>query len=113
VAAVPGSFAPAARSALPGLKEEREMADRWTHFGQQSGPVCAAGRGVVLTPSDSVDVVNTTIALWVGGAGAVNVDLADGGTVLISGIPAGTLLPIRVKRLRATSTTATLIVGLD
>jgi hypothetical protein len=75
--------------------------------------MCPCGRGVVITPNDGADIANVTLAVWVGGAGNLNVDLADGGTVLISGIPAGTLLPVRVKRVRATSTTATLIVGLD
>lgn len=89
------------------------MADRWTVYGQQSGPLCAYGRGAVITPNDGADIANVSIAVWIGGAGNLNVDLADGGTVLFSGIPAGTLLPIRAKRVRSTSTTATLIVALD
>jgi hypothetical protein len=89
------------------------MADRWTGYNQGSGPLCAYGRGAVITPNDGADIANTSLALWVGGAGNLNVDLADGGTVLVSGIPAGTLLPLRVKRVRSTSTTATLIVALD
>lgn len=35
-----------------------------------------------------------------------------GTTVLFSGIPAGTVMPIRAKRIRSTSTTATLLVCL-
>lgn len=68
---------------------------------------------VSVTPSDSTDLTNPSLALWIGGAGAVNVDLLEGGTVVFSAIPAGTLLPIRAKRVRSTSTTATLILSLD
>jgi len=70
-----------------------------------------------ITPSDSDDLDATvggsaTRGVWVGGAGNLNVDMASGPTVLFSGVAAGTLLPIRVKRVRSTSTTATNIVGL-
>jgi hypothetical protein len=67
----------------------------------------------VVTPSDSTDLTDLALALWVGGAGNISLDTPDGSTVTISGIPAGTILPLRVKRVRATSTTATLIVALD
>lgn len=80
----------------------------------------------VCTPSDANDLVSDganakgyqrSTAVWVGGAGALSVIMADGNagtpeTVLFSGIPAGTLLPISVRRIRATGTTATLIVPL-
>lgn len=71
-------------------------------------------RALVVTPADGADLVtdSCTRAVWVGGAGNLNVDMANGNTVLFSGIPAGTFLPIQVKRIRSTSTTATLIVAL-
>ncbi len=69
--------------------------------------------GAVVTPNDGVDLARPTRGLWVGGAGNLNRDLVgDGGTVLLSGVPAGTQLPLNVRRVRATSTTATLIVAL-
>lgn len=77
---------------------------------QNAAPAMGAA---VVTPNDSTDLtVSPTRSLWIGGAGNVNVDMADGTTVLFSGISAGTLLPVQVKRVRATSTTATLIVAL-
>lgn len=66
----------------------------------------------VLTPHDTNPVTVPHRALWVGGAGAITVITAGGDTVLLSGIPAGTLLPIQVKTLKATGTTATLIAAL-
>jgi hypothetical protein len=38
--------------------------------------------------------------------------MSDGVAVLLSGIAAGTLLPIRCTRVKSTGTTATLIVNL-
>lgn len=73
-----------------------------------------ARNAFVVTPADGADLVGNscTRGVWVGGAGNLNVDMANGSTVLFSGIPAGTFIPIQVKRIRSTSTTATLIVAL-
>lgn len=59
-----------------------------------------------ITPSDANDLANSGI-LYVGGAGAVKVDLLNGSTVTIAGLTAGTFLPVRVKKVHATGTTAT------
>lgn len=68
--------------------------------------------GAVITKSD-LAVFRPTRALWVGGAGAVSVRFADTQvTCLLSGIAAGTLLPLRVDMLYDTATTATLVAGL-
>jgi hypothetical protein len=72
-----------------------------------------ARRASVITPSDSANLTNGAFALWVGGAGNVNLVTSGGDTVLISGIPAGTYLNIQTSRVLATNTTATLIVGLS
>lgn len=68
--------------------------------------------GAAVTPSDST-VIKATRGLWVGGAGNVNAVLVgDGAAVLFSGVPAGTLLPIRAIQVLSTNTTATLITAL-
>lgn len=67
--------------------------------------------GAAITPSDAT-VLTETKALWVGGAGAITITMSDGNNVLLSGIPAGTLLPIAVTKVLSTGTTATLIVAL-
>lgn len=65
-----------------------------------------------VTPSDTVEIPDgVTDALWVGGAGVVVAVLQDGKTVNFTTL-AGAFLPLRVKRVNATSTTATLIVAL-
>lgn len=83
--------------------------------GQRTGWDSPCANAEVITPDDSNDLSINTRAVWVGGAGNLNVDMvgAKGSTtVLFSGITAGTVLPIQVKRIRSTSTTATLIVAM-
>lgn len=67
----------------------------------------------VVTPSDSTDV--TFDALFVGGAGNVTVNPetgGQGGNITITGVTAGSILPIAGYRVRSTGTTATNIVAL-
>lgn len=64
-------------------------------------------------PNDATDLVNgQTRGVYVGGAGNMDVLMSDGSEVTFSGIPVGTILPIAVKRVKATNTTATNIVAL-
>jgi hypothetical protein len=58
---------------------------------------------------DAVDLDDPSDALWVGGAGTLKVNTVGGQTVTISGVAAGTLLPIRVTRVWENGTSATLI----
>lgn len=61
-----------------------------------------------VTPSDSADA--SGLALWVGGAGNISIITAGGQTVTLSGVQAGTLIPLEFSRVRSTGTTATNIV---
>ena len=68
--------------------------------------------GEAVTPSDTVNLSAPARGLWVGGAGAVSVQMyGDGGTVIYAGVPAGTLLPVQCTRVNATGTTATNIIA--
>lgn len=81
--------------------------------GTIDSPIAPARNVTLITPDDSNDLANVAKALWVGGAGAISlIAVDDSAAVLISGIAAGTVVPIRAKRVRATGTTATLIVNL-
>lgn len=78
--------------------------------GQES--TAAAQGAAAVTPSNTVDLANgPTRALWVGGAGDISLDFAQGDTVTLVGVPVG-LLPVSAKRIRVTGTTATNIVAL-
>ena len=48
--------------------------------------------------------------LFVGGAGAVKVTTIAGTDVIFTGVVAGTVLPVRVKKVFSTGTTATNMV---
>lgn len=61
-----------------------------------------------ITPSDDTEFDPPSRALWVGGAGNVSVTTVNGHEAVIQGVQAGTLLPIRVTKVKA-ATTATLI----
>lgn len=66
-----------------------------------------------VTPSNSA-TIRPTAALYIGGAGTVAVVMAGEGnsTATFSGVAAGTILPISVKQVKSTGTTATLILAL-
>lgn len=84
-----------------------------TDLANASNSITApAGRFAAVTPSDSVDLTYLTRALYVGGDGTVVAVDANGTAVSFVGVVAGTVLPIRVSRVNATSTTATNIVAM-
>lgn len=73
----------------------------------------ATGRAAVaITPHDSTLLATQPRAIYVGGAGNVTVVNPDGTTCLFSNVPQGAILPVECKRINATGTTATLLVGL-
>ena len=71
-----------------------------------------AKNAFAITPSDTVFLTKNASALYVGGTGNITCVTAEGDTVLFTAIPEGAILPINVKRVNATATTATLIIGL-
>jgi hypothetical protein len=68
--------------------------------------------GTAVTANDSTNL-GCTRAVWVGGAGDLAVTFYRTGNVrTIVGVPAGTMLPIRVSKVMSTNTTATSILAL-
>jgi hypothetical protein len=65
-----------------------------------------------VTPSDDTDLTVVTRGLYVGGAGNVAVITKGGETVTFTGVVAGSILPVRVARVKATNTTATTIMAI-
>ena len=59
-------------------------------------------RGVNLTASDSTDLAQVSDALYVGEAGDAVVRGEDGVEFTLLGLVAGTILPIRIRRLLTT-----------
>jgi hypothetical protein len=65
-----------------------------------------------ITPSDTINLVTPARMVYVGGAGAVAAVMRSGAVVTFAAVPVGTVLPIQVARINATSTTATNLVAL-
>jgi hypothetical protein len=72
-----------------------------------------------ITPSDTDELPMITRAIYVGGAGDIAVILADdtpvgssGSSITLKAVPVGTVLPMRVRQVWSTNTTATLLIGL-
>jgi hypothetical protein len=76
------------------------------------------GRAAAVTPSDTVDIpavtggTNNGCVLYIGGAGNIKVTTVGGDDVVFVGLSAGQFVPVQVKRVWSTSTTATNIVAL-
>jgi hypothetical protein len=72
-----------------------------------------AENAYAITPADDADLPRSTRSIYVGGAGDVNVVLANDDTnVIFVNVAAGSVLPIRVKKVLSTDTTATDLVAL-
>jgi hypothetical protein len=65
-----------------------------------------------VTPNDSTDLTALARAIYVGGTGAVKVTMVNGDTPTFTGVQAGSILPIAVRRVWSTGTTATSILAL-
>jgi len=88
------------------------MPARDEFFGKMDDITGSATSGAAITPSDSNDLTHVTRAIWVGGDGNITFTMSGGMNVTLTGVKAGSLLPIRAKRVLSTGTTATGIVGL-
>ncbi len=64
-----------------------------------------------ITPG-ATEFTDWTRYIYVGGVGDVEAVSVRDTTVIFKAVPVGTVLPIRAKKVLATNTTATLLVGL-
>lgn len=86
------------------------MADKFENF--YVNPSDPADHAYSITPSSSTDLPYFTRAIYIGSDGDLDVTLvSETGNTSISftGLVAGTLLPIRVRRVWETSTAGNLI----
>lgn len=69
--------------------------------------------GVAVTPADGTDLPDGACsAIYVTGSGNVNINLASGGTAVLTGLSAGQIVRVNASRILSTSTTATGIYAL-
>lgn len=78
---------------------------------QDMGPAGPITNAFAITPGAAL-FDQPTRALWVGGAGNVALETVGGDSVTFSGVAAGTLLPVRARKVVVSGTTATSILGL-
>jgi hypothetical protein len=64
-----------------------------------------------VTPSDGAEFAQPMRSLYIGVTGNVAVLTTNGQSVIFANVPVG-ILPIRCRRVNATGTTATNIIGL-
>lgn len=65
-----------------------------------------------ITTDNSNDLPTPAKAIYVGGAGDLTVTTGSGEDVVFKAVPVGTVLPVKIKRVKATGTTATLLLAL-
>ena len=79
----------------------------------QTALTSPARNGFSVAPDDNTDLPVSCRSLFVGGAGNLSVILVgDSSPVAFTNISQGTILPVSVKRVLTSSTTATDIVAL-
>lgn len=87
------------------------MTDNFESFAIGLGSLAVDAEEV--TPNDSEDLDYVSRGIYVGVSGDLSVVLRDSTSpVLFQNMPNGTFLPIRVRRVRNTDTTASGIVAL-
>lgn len=78
----------------------------------QTTPDSVAQQCIAITPADSDLAGGAVRALYVGGSGNVKITDPQGNAVTFANVPAGVVLPVMAKRIWATGTTASNIIGL-
>lgn len=83
------------------------------NFASSAGGIQAPGKGAFsITASDSDDLSQVTRGIYVGTSGNLAVIMADDTEVTFNSLSAGIVHPLRVKRVKSTSTTASNILGI-
>lgn len=83
-----------------------------TDFTHNPGDANPAGGFFSITPSDVSNFTQQARGIYVGVGGDIAVVSAQGTVVTFKNAVAGTILPVRCKRVNVTNTTATNLVGL-
>lgn len=65
-----------------------------------------------VTPSDSTDLPNAAMALYVGTGGNIQLTTMGGTTLTFSNVQGGSYLNVQTRRVWSTSTTASNIIAL-
>lgn len=86
------------------------MADKFEKFYTDTND--PADHAYTITPNSDTDLSNFTRAIYVGTTGDLSVSMVTENSntfVTFSSVPAGSILPIRVRRVSASSTASNLV----
>jgi hypothetical protein len=87
------------------------MAAQDTFANFQGGLQTPVRSSFVIAPNDTTELPFVTRAVYIGSAGNLTARLADDtAAVTFNGLPAGSMLPIRVRQVYATGTTAGMVL---
>lgn len=86
------------------------MADKFESYA--SGLSSPGSGAAAITPSDTVDLPVSARAVYIGSSGNVAVITVGGDEVTFVNTAAGSTLPVRVARVKATGTTSTNLVAI-
>jgi hypothetical protein len=81
-------------------------ADKFANF--QGGLQTPVRSSFAITPSDTTELPFVTRAVYIGSAGNLTAD--DTASATFNGLPPGTVLPLRVRQIFATGTTAGMVL---
>lgn len=86
------------------------MSDNFSNTATgMSGP---ANDAFNIIPDDAIDLTQVTRALYTGAGGDISLVMQSGASVSFIAVPAGIILPLRIRKVMATATTATNLCGL-
>jgi hypothetical protein len=91
-------------------EEEKAMDDSFNFH--RSGLDTPADEAFVIIPSDSQNLEKITRGVYIGSGGNLSVLMKNGDEQTFVGTVAGTILPIRIRRVNAAGTTASSLLGL-
>lgn len=92
---------------MPALDNFQDNPGSWSGLSNPAEHVEA------VTPHNTNELTYVTRALWIGTGGDITVVTKNDETVQFTNVPDGTLLPVRVKQVKATGTDADDIVALS
>lgn len=81
-------------------------------MGAYGAEIMPAGHVEAITPHDTTNFSREAEGIYVGVTGDVAIVLPSGTAVTFTGVPAGSILPVRCIRVNATNTTATDLVAM-
>ncbi|WP_422027228.1 spike base protein, RCAP_Rcc01079 family [Pyruvatibacter mobilis] len=80
--------------------------------GVATGLTSPADTAFAVVPSNDTDLPTVTRGLYVGVSGDISLVMRDGSEAVLANVQAGSALALRIRRVKATGTTAQNLVGL-